>query len=467
MAAQPAVKRAPQSVPVPAKRGRPTGSRNKTAEEKRLSNRVQEIDYSRVKNVFQKPADFYVYVAGYPDKTGLMGTCYRLKPRIDLSLIGIEETAILQTTVEAEMSEEHIASVYGRGLYMFCLTDANRPKGQTEVAKTWFDCSTALKPPQYDPRTLLLGEPKNLDEINRLLNAGVLVRDGATGAPRLRTAADGAAPAPVSPAAPAAPASPFGQIDLGAVLVSLIDRGSRNPHETVKDTIEVARLLSPQLDVETVVERVVSRLGGGARNGGKPEDAFSAYERIDAFVQKVRGPVAPVVDAANAGKNGGSIANAWGPYIPAIFAEARSLLPEVGNLLRELRAERGANGAPPQQNGGQRQVQQRQPVTLEQRIEEIVRLGFQKMNEGVSGFDFAAYVVGFHPNGREVFEFLDPQGTAGLIALAAMNPAARGMVNDPQIRPQLEAFLNDFFSFVPPELATGSEAEPAAPAAAS
>ena len=85
------------------------------------------------------------------------------------------------------------------------------------------------------------------------------------------------------------------------------------------------------------------------------------------------------------------------------------------------------------------------------------------MSEGVTGFDYAAYVCGFHPGGLEVYRFLEPQGAAGLIALAAMNPAARGLVNDPEIRPQLEVFLTDFFSFDP---SPGDSAEPAAGAAA-
>ena len=361
MALQPAAKRASDGIETTVKRGRPAGSRNKTSEEKRLSHKVQTIDYSRAKNVFQKPADFYVYLAGYPDKAGLLGSLYRLKPRIDLSLIGVEETAIMQTSLEAEMTEEHVGAVFGRGLYMMCLTDANRPKGQTEVAKTWFDCASAPKTPQYDPRTLLLGEPKNLDEINRLLNAGVLVRDGATGAPRLRTAADGApiSTPPAGPAQPAAPASPFGQIDLGAVLVSLIDRGSRNPHETVKDTIEVAKLLSPPAqDIETIVERVVTRLGG-AKNGGPREDAFAAYERIDGFLTRFGAkPATGIVETGPVTKENG--ARSWLPHLPAVLSEARLLIPELMAGLRELRAERGAvpagDGA---QNGGGQMQQQR------------------------------------------------------------------------------------------------------------
>jgi hypothetical protein len=421
--------------------GRPPGSRNKTSEEKRLSGKEKVFDYARYKQTFQKPADFYLYLAGYPDKTGLLGYVYRLRPRIDLSLIGIEETYIHTTTVETEMTEEFIAEQFGRGFYMLVLNDANRPKGQTEVCKTWFDCGTAQKAPQYDPRTLCLGEPKNLDEINRLLNAGILVRDSSTSPPRVRTNSDGAPPAAAVAPAHNGAGDPFARVDMGAVLLSLINRGSANPHDTVKDTIEIARMLqpvTPPLDVETIVERVVARLGGKAKGEGREFDAFATYERMEGFLSKFRGPAAAASAAAV------DSGDSWAPHLKGIFAEARGLLAEGFAAFRELKENGdGAINVTPQQNGGHPQPM----MKMEQRIEQVFRLGYQKMQEGVTGFDYAAWVCSFHPGGLEVYKTLEPTGAVGLIALAAMNPQARVVVNDPQIRPQLEVFLTDFFSF--------------------
>lgn len=457
MAQQAMLKRTGSVTENGVKIGRPPGARNKTSEEKRLSGKRKVFDYSRFKQSFQKPADFYLYLESYPDKTGLMAYVYRLKPRIDLSLIGIDETSIHTTTAESEMTEEFVGNTWGRGLYMLTLNDANRPKGQTEVCKTWFDCSTALKAPQYDPRTLCLGESKNLDEINRLLNAGVLVRDNANGAPRLRTESDGT-PAPVAAAAPGnGSGDPFARVDMGAVLLGLINRGSANPHDTVKDTIEIARMLqpaTPALDVETIVERVVARLGGKPNGGGREMDAFAMYERMDGFLSKFRGP-ATVVSASAAAVDSG---DSWAPHLKGIFAEARGLLAEGFAAFRELKHNGdGAINVTPQQNGGP------QPMTMEQRIEQVFRLGYQKMQEGVTGFDYAAWVCSFHPGGLEVYKTLEPTGAVGLIALAAMNAQARVVVNDPQIRPQLEIFLGDFFSFD----ADGTTGEESAAAAAS
>ena len=102
-------------------------------------------------------------------------------------------------------------------------------------------------------------------------------------------------------------------------------------------------------------------------------------------------------------------------------------------------------------------------MTVEQRVEEICMIGFQRMTEGVTGFDYAAYVCNFHPGGLEIYQMLEPAGAVGVIALAAMNPQTRGLVNDPAVRPQLEAFLTDFFTFS----VDGSEESPSGAAASS
>ena len=253
--------------------------------------------------------------------------------------------------------------------------------------------------------------------------------------------------APQPPAAPGAP-NPSGELlgrdVLGQLILGLVNRGSANPHDTVKDTIEIARMLqppTPPIDVETIVERVVARLGGKANGGGREVDAFANYERMETFLSKFRGPAAAVAASAAAVDSGDS----WAPHLKGIFAEARGLLAEGFAAFRELKQNGdGAINVTPQQNGGHQQ-----PMTMEQRIEQVFRLGYQRMQEGVTGFDYAAWVCSFHPGGLEVYKTLEPTGAVGLIALAAMNPQARVVVNDPQIRPQLEVFLTDFFSFDP------------------
>jgi hypothetical protein len=423
-------------------------------------------DYSRFRIAINDPDAFMDYMRGYPSTEGVTLFLYRLLPPIDLSLIGAKESNI-QKGGYGDLnlfSVDAVAEKFGRGKYNIRVTDSNRPDGQREVVKSCqYKINDAERAPVYDLRTLLLGHPDAIDEVNRLIAAGILVRD-ASGAPRLRTAAD--APGPAAVAVPAAAPDLLTRDVLGSVLISLINRNTASPHDAVKDTIEVARLLhpaSPPFDIEALVERVAARIVGN-KNGGRSEDAFQVYERIEGFLSRYGGGSKPSAAAQNGAVVRESGARSWVPHLPALFSEARLLIPEITGMLRELRAERAAiaAGGEPQAGGQQVQRQQQQPMTLEQRVEQIFRLGFQKMQEGVTGYDFAAYVCGFHPGGLDVYRFLEPQGTAGLMALAAMNPAARGLVNDPQIRPQLEAFLTDFFSFDPsPDEA---EDEPETPA---
>lgn len=439
MAQQATRKRAESDTKPVNKGGRPVGSRNAV--------KVKTFDFDAPKRDFQKYTDFLAYAEGYPDKTALLFSLYRLRPKIDNSLMGIDQSAILQTAEFADVTEEAIGEKFGRGKYMLKLNDSNKGKGLQLRCRTWLELFDVEKPPQYDPRTLCLGEAQNQDEIMRLLNMGVLVRD-AHGAPRLRGEND---PLPIaSPPAAAAGAGHgadlFGRDVVGQIVLAALNRGNQSPHDAVKDTIEVARMLAPAqpaVDVEILITRVVERL----QKGSGSDDAFTQYERMEAFLGRVRGPMkaaSAVADAVADLPAVGDGPSSWAPFLGGILAQARSLIPEVIGAFRELRAENGGatNGAPPPQpNGVQR------PMNMEQRIEQIARMGFERMTEGVSGFDFAAWVCNFHVGGFEVYKTLEPAGAVGVIALAAMNPATRALVNDPATRTKLEEFLNDFFTF--------------------
>lgn len=438
MAQQAAVKRAPEAVKPVNKGGRPVGSRN--------APKVKVFDYSLYKQSFQKPADFYRYLEGYPNKEGLLISAFRLRPRIDHSLIGIDQSAILQTADPALVTEEAMGESYGRGAYMLKLNDANRVRGQQECCRTWLELWEVEKPPQYDPRTLCLGEAKNQDEITRLLNAGVLVRD-THGAPRLRGEND---PSPVPLPAPNGNGHQnnelFGRDVVGQIVLAALNRSTQSPHDAVKDTIEVARMIQPQqpaVDLAALEERLFARLNGGAV---PIDDDFRRYERMEAFLNKFRGPADAVATVAAAASDAGSNPAAWVPHIPGILAQVRAMIPEITGALQSFRVT-GPSGQTMLE--GHKVQQQRKPMTMEQRIEVIARDGFQRMNEGLSGFDYAAYVCGFVDGGLEVYKFLEPTGVAGLVALVAMNPATRGMATDPTLRAQLENFLASFFSFDP------------------
>lgn len=449
MAQQPVLKRAQQANGVEI--GRPAGSRN-------AKPKVKKWDYSRPKQTIQKFEEFLDYLAGYPDKTGLMGYVYRLRPRIDLSLIGIQETSIIQTHVMDDLTEEKIGEMFGRGHYMVKLHDGNRPRGQQECCRTWIELDQHEKPPQYDPLTLCLAEPKNADEINRQINAGVFVREHG-GLVRLRTEADGAPPKrePAAPVVAPPPPAPAG-VDLiggrevvGQIVLAALQRGNTS----IQDTIAMAReLRGKDIDVAELVRQVAAELKPNG-SGVDPAEAFlSNLQKWSGVIDKIRGaPVAAAAGETVAPAAGGG-ADAWAPHLAGIFTQGRAFLAEAVAAYRTLRTENG-NGHPPANGVQPMPPQANRPLSLHEATEEVLMLGYAKMTEGVTGFDFAAYVCNHHPGGLEVYKALDSAGgTVGTLALCAMNPSARNLVNGPE-RPKLEAFLNDFFSYD-----TGEDTEP-------
>ncbi len=422
--------------------------------------KTRVFDYSRWRMKLYSSDDFAQYLEGYPDKKGLMAYLYRLLPKIDLSLIGIDQTNILETATLAEMTPQFIASKFGRGKYMLKLNDANRPKGQTEVCSTWFKLEDEEKPPVYDIRTLVLGHADNIDEVNRQLALGNLVRDQNSGAPRVRTQADAD-----GPVFHANGNSGGGELltreTVGQLILKLVDRGSQNPGDQVKQAIEIAKLLQPPTDrvanstdqlqqIKQVIEitrmlqpaAVVAPVASVA-----PLDALQTYERIESFIRKVKGDPADV----SAGGDGAGTLQA----VAAIIQGLTSAVPQIFEGIERLRKGPGRAGParrPPVQNG--------EMHSIADRVAEVAQLGFQKMGEGVNGFDFAAYVCAWHPGGLEVYRFLEPNGAAGVLGLAAMNPQTAPVLSNPATRAQVEQFLTDFFSFDP----DGDQAEESAAA---
>ena len=450
MAQQQAVKRAPE--------GAENGNSGRPARREKGS---KVFDYERSGQSFRNDADFQNYLAGYPNKSGILAYVYRLHPVIDMSLIGVAEKSIMKTSVPAEMTREYVAQRFGRGKYLLKLSDANRERNHTEAARTWFEVNDPDLDPIYDPRTLRLSDQQNMDEIARLIQAGVLIRNSETGLPRLRTDADGPQTPPQPAAAPApAVAAPFG----GALMERLLEKaftnaGGMSPGDSMRNSLEIVKLMregaGPQLSAEQLADVVTARLERtlGQRTNG--DGLFEQYERVDAFIQKVRGVAAPVADGApvSAGTLG---------IVREIVGELKELVPQVigGYIqLQEFREmqQRGRRqqtfrrpAASPQVQGQQQAPPQapQATMTIPQRIEEIAAMGFEKMDAGVNGYDFAAFVCTYHPGGLEIFKLVSPHGVPAVTGLAGVNPKFAKYFT-PEKRESVENFLSDFFSFDP------------------
>lgn len=442
MASQAAVKTAPAGIPtggkIPASRARTaTGTRT--------------FDYSRSRLEITRPEDFTPYLAGYPAKSGLQLYMYRLKPKIDFALIGVKEHTIRKVFEVDDMNLEYMRREFGRGKYQWKLNDKMRDRGQTEVCSMTFDITDPELEPIYDVRTLCLGAPENIDEINRLIEKGVLLRDQ-NGMPRLRTDRDTPAQA-VSVSS--SPGELIGRDFITQALLKLITSGTQNPADMMKQSIDIARLLRPEtpassgLTADQILDLIDKRL-----SMGRTDDPFSAWERIESFLAKARGGAAAVVGAATAD---GTLAG-----ISDVLKSAAVVIPQVIQGIDFLQKQRmRLNVTINETPGGPGRVDNGNvpQSTLADRIGEVCQLGFQKMTDGITGFDYAAYVCQFHAGGLEVYRWLEARGTAGVLGLLVMNPQAGPLLADPPQRAQLEIFLNDFFTYDPDGTGAGADGE--------
>ena len=254
---------------------------------------------------FRNPAQFSAYLAGYPDSSGLLAYIYRLKPKIDLGLIGATENHIHKTMLPEEMTPEYCARRWGAGLFFLTLTDANRPKGRQECARTWIEIDDPALRPIYDPRTLLVHDRENLAEVQRLLAAGVLMRDE-NGEPKVRTEGAGpsvsVAPAAVPPAAPVA-VPELSQSLQEKLLMKILD----SPSAQLEQAFQIAGRLMPApvaaaslpLDLDQLAERVASKLRPPSVSSSVASQ-LKEFEELDSLFSRIgAGRVAPAADSGS------------------------------------------------------------------------------------------------------------------------------------------------------------------------
>ena len=416
------------------------------------------FDYSKFRQSLQNEKDFEAYLAGYPDKRGTLAYVYRLKPVVDNALAGIPQSYINKIDNPANMNRDFLASKHGRGKFMLKFSDANAPKNEQERCKTWFTIDDPDLKPIYDIRTLKLGEPENQDEVARLLSSGELVRDATTGLPRLRTQADADAPAASAPTANGNGSGDLVSKDIvNTLLMKVINAGSQSPNDTMKQAIDIAKLLQqpqsqPQMSVEQIAELVAAKLERTVTKTNGDGDFFQTYERVEAFIQKVKGP-APITVSEGA--------SGWATILGSLLERVDKWIPAIVTAMQQRSAPRAVTGR--RQQPGEAEHPQ---VSVADRITQIATLGFQKMNEGINGFDYAAYVCNYLQGGLEVYQMLEPQGPPGVMGLCAMNTQLAPLMADTAKRAQIESFLSDFFSYDPSGSAGGSEVDMSSGAAA-
>jgi hypothetical protein len=449
------VKRVAEAVPEPEPRALPGRKR-------------KPIDYSKFRQAFRDCDAFAAWLAGYPDLSAVICYFYRLEPKIDLARIGAPGNYILKSVNPSEWTPDFCARRFGRGYFLLKINDANMPAGQQERARVWIRVDDPDLPPVYDPRTLLLSDPENADEVQRLLATGVLVRDGEFGSVRVRTEGGPVTTIPGSPAAPAAPGGPATPVPLfdpnmgNQVILKLLERAlpSATPQtasEVLKQSFEIAdrfqvKNAPHQPDIEEIVERLVVRLRPAAPPGSLTGE-LEAYERVSALLDKV-----------GAGKAlDGAASPSWMTLVaPVLDNFLKPLAPVLIGFLASKSASAGApspsrpvlvaSAAP----GGPPPALPAYPVFLTadaplmERVVQVAQLAMMKQAEGVTGFQFSSWMVGFYPGGLEIYEFLEARGgRVGCMGLLAMVPQFAAQLQDAARVAALEAWFDDFFSFDP------------------
>jgi hypothetical protein len=420
-------------------------------------------DYSQFKKAFRNTEDFAFFLAGYPDMSGVLAYWYRLYPKIDLSRIGHTETNLVTTTKVSEMTEEYAAATWGSGKYMLKFTDANRAANQQEVARVWFTVDDPALPAKYDPRCLLLNDPVNADEVARLLASGVLVREGEYGSPVLKTAANAAPAVAVAPPSPVFAPAPVLSGSLGdQLLVKLLDRAlplvapTPTAGEFLQQSFQIAdrfrQMDSPAApSLDQIADAVAKRLPP-APVASSFTTELETYERVGVLLDKV-GAGRSLNGAVEAALPG------WAVFLGPVLDEfVKPLVPVLVNYLMRpaapvprgpvLVAGSGSAAEPPPPPP--RLVLLPADAPLMDRARQVASLALAKCREDISGDQFAAWVCGFYPGGREIFDMFERAGgTQSVIGFLAMDSQLGPLMRDPVVSARLTPFLDEFTSYSP------------------
>jgi hypothetical protein len=126
------------------------------------------------------PESFYGFVRQYPNHQGTQVYIYRVVPVIDRKQAGIENSYIdtLPGSPECPIDEEYLLRNHGSGKYHIKLSDSNKARGLTEVAKTTVEVYDPNVPPNLNPVELVVDAPGNQRFVQLYLAKGWTVNEG-------------------------------------------------------------------------------------------------------------------------------------------------------------------------------------------------------------------------------------------------------------------------------------------------
>jgi hypothetical protein len=228
-----------------------------------ISTSLTEFDFSKSLQSLG-PESFFRFTKQYPDHQATSAYVYRLLPTIDRKLAGVKDTNI-EIIVPGEVDEERLLQAHGSGKYHLKFTDANRPKGLTEVAKCTVEIYDPKVPPILNPVELVVTAAGNDRYVAKYLQEGWTVEDGKLMPPAKQPDGNVVLAETVRDLAGRASAAPVESPALVRV-IEMLDRRANGSGEEITRALALAERLQPRVDpaqVELMKVLVAMVSGGG------------------------------------------------------------------------------------------------------------------------------------------------------------------------------------------------------------
>ena len=431
------------------------------------------LDFSRSLQTLT-PESFFRFIRQYPKPEGTQIYVYRVKPVIRREQAGISTSYIdsLAGNVAAAFDPDYLLRTHGSGRFHLKLSDANKPKGLTEVAKTTADVWDPAVEPILNPIELLVNssDVETANCVQKYLAKGWTIQEVAAPDgrkyPRLtqpqNDSAAGKLADTVRDLAGQVAARPEGGSELVPLVRELVQQ-LRPTHDPLDRAFQIADRMAPKQDsastqlVNTMGNLLVSRLGSGA----DPRPDPVAQLKETAALLKELG-----VGVGGGGESGGG---SWRDALAALpgilqygamlFREIRlsAVQPEAqpGNVLTIDRQPEPAPPAPLPAEPVETEDEE-MPLGLPVSIKELRAVGtnaIDAFDRGIEGDDFAHALVCGSRKGEQVYtalsEALSELGKEGILSAIGMIPGLADRLAPK--REELETWIDKFCAYsVPP-----------------
>lgn len=401
---------------------------------------------------FQKlsPETFYRFIREYPDQQGATVYVFRLLPKIDRRLVGIETKNIDKLADCSAFDEDYLLREHGTGRYMLTFTDSNKPKGMTEVAKCFAEVADPRIEPNLNPLELVVSAPENERIVQRYIEKGYTVDNGKLQAPRREESGTEVLAKTIDRLADQVASKPA-QSDAGSDLTRrLLDVVIQQPKPGGDDferALKLAHLIQPKPDpvLGKLMEVILSR---GQANPDPRPDPINQLKETAALLKEFGW-------GQQSGGGGGSWVDALTAlpgilqYGSQMFGQLLAMRAMQSKVVPIAGAALAADAAPAAQPAAPEVDEEMEMFAslLGFNLKTMIEIGedaIDAFDRGISGSDFA-HGLCCRRGGEALFGKLHKMGKDELLKMLAMVPAINEKLA-PR-RAEIEAWLDGFMSY--------------------